>query len=34
MAVGIDEEEIERILNAIPKTQEKQVEIYKGEIDI
>ncbi|MGL5023710.1 MAG: phage terminase large subunit family protein [Cetobacterium sp.] len=34
MAAGIDEEEIERILNTIPKTQEKQVEIYKGEIDI
>ena len=34
LTVGIDEEEIERLLNATPKIQEKQVEIYKGEIEI
>lgn len=34
LAMGIDDEEIERILNMTPKVQEKQVEIYKGEIEI
>ena len=34
LAAGIDDEEIERRLNTIPKVQEKKVEIYKGEIEI
>lgn len=33
-AAGIDEEEIERRLNTIPKVLEKQFEIYKGEVEI
>lgn len=34
LAAGIDDEEIERRLNAMPKVQEKQVEIYRGEVEI
>lgn len=34
LAAGIDDEEIERRLSTMPKIQEKQVEIYRGEVEI